>query len=69
MKLENRFLVIKIADIEKYLSEHEEDELTILVGKVERGRKYAGKYRHRYIVINLDEPYAPDVLKLMGLES
>jgi hypothetical protein len=66
MELENRFLVLKRADIEAALTD--KYELRIfqrLVACVEEYRAYHGKPQNSYVVINQDEPYFPDVLTLM----
>jgi hypothetical protein len=65
MNLEEKFLVLKIADIEQALTSYERRVLARLAACVWEYREHQGKPQHRYVVINQDEPYFPDVLKLM----
>jgi hypothetical protein len=65
MKLEARFLVIKRADIEAALMPRDQFALMYLVNTIDAHRKTQGKPYNQYVVINQDEPYFPDVLKLM----
>jgi hypothetical protein len=65
MELENRFLVLKRADIEAALTSKEQDDLLWLINNVNLYRLTQGKPQNSYVVINQDEPYFPDVLKLM----
>lgn len=65
MQLENKFLVLKIADIEEALIDQDKALLRLLAYKVENYRMGHGKKLNSYVVINQDEPYFPDVLRLM----
>lgn len=65
MQLEDRFLVLKRADIDAGLNELEKRSLRALVARVQGWRMAKGKPQNRYVVINQDEPYFADVLKLM----
>ncbi len=65
MKLEARFLVLKRVDIEAALTEYELRIFQRMVTCVDEYRAYHGKPQNSYVVINQDEPYFPDVLKLM----
>ena len=65
MKLEQKFLVLKIADIEEALTSPQKRLLQMYATRVEEWRLNHGKHIHSYVVINRDEPYFPAVLKLM----
>ena len=63
----NKYLVVKIADIEKYLSSTEQLNLATLTVKVEEQRLRAGKLENHYVVVNEDQPYATLVWGLIEL--
>lgn len=63
--LENKFLVLKKADIEAALDDREKFLLRQLVVQVAMYRGSLHKKENSYVVINLDEPYADQVLALM----
>ncbi|SRR5258707_8144475 len=65
MELEEKFLVLKRADIEAALLPTERDMLLWLTNNVNIYRLKQGKPVNSYVVINQDEPYFPTVLKLM----
>lgn len=65
MELEEKYLVLKIADIEAAFTPHEKEMLHHLARIIDDYRICYGKKRNSYVVINQDEPYFPDVLKLM----
>ena len=65
MELENRFLVLKRADIEAALNERSKFLLRQIVQEVYAYREEHRKPVNTYVIINQDEPYFPDVLKLM----
>ncbi len=67
MELEDKYLVLKRADIEAALIRQEIVQLEHLVNIVRNYRFLLGKPVNSYVVINQDEPYLGDVLKLMGL--
>jgi len=62
-------LVIKISDAERYLSPQEMGDLGFIADKICQGRKKAHLPTHEYIVVNMDEPYADDVLTLVEIEE
>lgn len=62
---EDKFLVIKRADISAALMPSDRFALMYLVNSIDSYRKKRGKPHNKYVVINQDEPYFPDVLKLM----
>ena len=65
MQLEVKYFVLKWADIEAVLTEEEQRHLARISKIIAYYRKSQGKPENNYVVINLDEPYAPDVLRLM----
>ena len=65
MELEDRYLVLKRADIEAALTPTERDMLLWLTNNVDIYRLKQGKPVNSYMVINQDEPYFPAVLQLI----
>ena len=63
--LEEKFLVLKYADIYAALSDYELRIFKRMVACVGEYRASQGKAKHQYVVINLDEPYADQVVELM----
>lgn len=61
MDLENKYVVFK-TEWTKVLNPHECRELFALLDKI---AVLNGKRENRYVVCNLDEPYADDVLKII----
>ena len=64
-KRENKYLVVKQSDIEKYLTKDDKTDLDILLLGVVVGRKREGKLPNHYVVVNEDEPYAEQVWQLI----
>lgn len=65
MELENKFLVLKWSDITPALTVEQKVQLAHICDDIARWRTSQGKHENKYVVINLDEPYAPAVLRLM----
>jgi hypothetical protein len=65
MQLDEKYIVLKKADVEAALTEKELATLQLLLYTVGSYRFSLGKPDNKYVVINQDEPYFPDVLKLM----
>ena len=65
MQLGNKYLVLKIADIAQALTLYEQRILQRMADCVGEYRARQGKPENRYVLINQDEPYFPEVLKLM----
>ena len=66
MKREDKFLVLKIADVDAALSGIELDELDKLCDKIRKYRISKGKNPDtKYVSVNQDEPYAEVVWKLI----
>lgn len=59
-------VVLKREDIEKYCSDQQQESLKEIMDAVAAGRKADGKNPNaEYIVCNMDEPYADQVLSLI----
>ena len=64
-KRENKFLVLKSEDIEKYLDSYLKGHLESITAVIEESREEVGKKTNSYIVVNEDEPYAEQVWALI----
>lgn len=67
---ERKYTIINERDVQKYLSQHTKDELQIALNNalqvIEDGRIEDGKKPYNnYLVINLDEPYADEVIEIL----
>lgn len=67
---EQKYAVIKLADLAKYNSEFDLNEVAPLIdsllGNVEAGREKDGKKPfNSYVVINTDEPYIKDIVAIL----
>lgn len=61
-----KFIVLKNADAEKYLTDEEFKALRKLQKKILTGRMSDGKMQNNtYYVVNTDEPYAKQVRELI----
>jgi hypothetical protein len=71
MKLEelggvSKFIVIKKEDGLNYLDSEESKNLEDILESIEIERAKTGKEpNNEYLVINLDEPYAPEIIEIM----
>lgn len=64
--MKKKFLVVKQEDILNHLNGFEQKELARLMGKIQMGRKLAGKPSDNfYLVVNTDEPYAEQIIEIM----
>lgn len=68
--LEQKYTVLKIEDINKYLDVFTANELAIELDRasslIEHGREKEGKKPYNsYIVINTDEPYINEIIEIM----
>jgi hypothetical protein len=63
--MEQKFTVVKNEDIQNHLTESERQQLNQLLWKVDQSRFHAGKSVNVYLVVNIDEPYAPDVVSIL----
>ena len=63
---EDKFLVLKTADIEHYLNYNQKLEFQDCLRAIKRGREIEKKPGvNKYYVCNRDEPYAEDVIRLI----
>lgn len=67
-KRENKYLVLKWADIE-YLDYWKMEQLKSIVNWIRFRRKEEGKKENSYVVVNEDEPYAEKVWELIKAEE
>jgi len=59
-------IVIKKDDVEKYLSLESENKLNNILKEIECARWLMGKKSdNKYLVINVDEPYAPEIIQIL----
>ncbi|MGG0170991.1 hypothetical protein [Paenibacillus dokdonensis] len=64
--MEMKFTVIKNEDIEKYLDDRDKSELSRMLWKISQLRSVEGKRPdNAYLVINIDEPYAEEVVDIL----
>ncbi len=61
----NKYYVLKIGDIDRYLNSSEKVELATIAGKVSTGRRSDGKQDKDYVVVNQEMPYAEKVWQLI----
>lgn len=62
---EEKYLVLKLDDIEKYLSEKDRRYLTHICDEINIHRFFDGKSANHYVVVNEDEPYSEKVWDLI----
>ncbi|MGN8227361.1 hypothetical protein [Paenibacillus polymyxa] len=61
-----RFTVIKNEDAEKYLDDRDKSELSRILWKIQELRHLNGKPAlNTYLVVNIDETYAADIVHIM----
>ena len=58
-------IVLKIADIRKWLSLSDQTELAVMIRKIGDGRIKDRKRIAEYLVINCDEPFAEEIHQLV----
>lgn len=62
----DKYIVFKSEDIEKYTGNLTKAVLEKTAFLIAAGRARDGRLcNHRYAVINLDEPYAPEIIEIM----
>ena len=69
MKIYKKFIAVKVEDVEKYLDDEQKTQLRKICDFLCYGRAKDGKKMNEYIVINTDEPYFDEVVKLMEHEG
>jgi hypothetical protein len=62
---EEKYLVLKLADIDNYLNKEQKRNLSELCGIIKMGRMLDAKRQNHYIVINEEEPYSEKVWDLV----
>lgn len=61
-----KYIVLKTEDVEKYCSFEQQEQLMEICGDIHAGRFRAVKEEeNRYLVVNVDEPYAHNVRTLI----
>ncbi|MBE0341807.1 hypothetical protein E4V51_12185 [Paenibacillus sp. 28ISP30-2] len=61
-----KFTVLKNEDIEKHLDAHDKSELSRILWKIQELRLLNGKIPlNTYLVVNTDEKYAVDIMRIM----
>jgi hypothetical protein len=65
IEFENKYVVVKRDDIEKYLNSIAQRNMYRYLGTIEAARKAGGKKNNTYLVVNTDEPYAGEVARIM----
>lgn len=61
-----KYEVMKLDDIEKFLSKTQRYELLKIIHRIQKGRKAEGKMPcNSYVVVNEDMPYAEQVWQLI----
>lgn len=63
--MERKFVVLKILDIEKHLDSSDKQVLIDIQNKINVGRYQENKRINVYLVVNIDEPYAPELVERM----
>ncbi len=61
----NKFVVLNINDIRKYLDDKQQNELNFINDEINSGRFNDDKSMNKYIVINTDESYAPEIVEIL----
>lgn len=64
----NKFIVVKREDAKKYLDVSQKYALVGMFEDIDKGRKEDGKLpasNNSYVVVNIDEPYANEVIEIM----
>lgn len=64
-KRENKYLVLKWDDVRRFLHPNDGENLDRILTIIADGRQSEGKKENSYVVVNMDEPYAEQVWKLI----
>ena len=62
---ENKYHVVKMEDVEKYLSEEKRKIFNDLLNEISFNRNMDGKSTNTYLVVNTNEKYAEKVFDLI----
>lgn len=69
-EMKEKFKVIKIDDLIKYVSPSRQAMLSIILDDIQEGRKAESKNAdNKYLVINTDEPYADEIVEILKRNS
>ena len=68
-KREEKYFVLKWADIAKYLTREQRGQLGDIATVIDNCRTADGKGYNGYVVVNEDEPYAEQVWQLVEAEE
>lgn len=60
-----KHIVLKITDINRYLSPLKVNTFKHILNEIEEGRKLDNKPLNEYLVINTDEPYIGEVIEVL----
>lgn len=60
-----KFIVLNCWDATKYLSDEQKKNLEDICNTINTGRGFDKKPENEYMVINNDEPYAPEVVEIL----
>lgn len=61
-----KFVVLKIADVDKYCSFEQQEQLSEIRNQIQGKRTEEGKTpENRYYVVNVDEPYSDEIKHLI----
>lgn len=66
--MRRKYIVHKIEDVQRHLTPDQRAQLGVIGAMIDTGRIDAGKppaSYNAYIVINLDEPYAVEVVEIL----
>ncbi len=62
----NKFIVVKEEDISRYLNLTKAKEFGFCLDVISNGRREEGENPdNKYLVINVDEPYAPEIVEIL----
>lgn len=62
--MDEKFFIVKKEDLEK-IDEHARGYFFFGMNEVWKMREATGKKQNRYIIINVDEPYIEDIIKIL----
>jgi len=61
----NKFVVIKNEDMDNYSTYSDINNIDMILLNIRSGRRKDNKALNNYIVINIDEEYAPEVIEIL----
>ncbi len=63
--MKEKFYVVKKDDVRKYLNYNGQTAFYSCLETIADGRSIDGKKYNKYLVINIDEPYAPEIVEIL----